>query len=78
MSLVDLLANFGGTMSLFLGISIFSFLELVEVLIEISFLVKFKIINLKKYDFKNSKNQEKWKSLVKGVYSIGTLFGQGS
>jgi hypothetical protein len=35
MNVVDLLANIGGTMSLFLGISVLSFCELVELLIEI-------------------------------------------
>jgi hypothetical protein len=35
MNLVDLLANIGGTLSLFLGISILSLCELVELLIEI-------------------------------------------
>ena len=34
-NVVDLLANIGGTMSLFLGISVLSFCELVELLIEI-------------------------------------------
>ena len=37
MDLVSLLSNIGGTLSLFLGISVFSFYELVEVLIEIYF-----------------------------------------
>jgi hypothetical protein len=35
MNIVDLLANIGGTLSLFLGISILSLCELVELLIEI-------------------------------------------
>ena len=40
MTLVDLLANIGGNLSLFLGVSVFSLCELVEVFIEIYFLKK--------------------------------------
>ena len=40
MDFVSLLASIGGTLSLFLGVSAFSFCEVAEVMIEIYFLVK--------------------------------------
>ena len=40
MNVVDLLANVGGNLSLFLGVSIFTLLEIFEVLLEIYFLKK--------------------------------------
>ena len=38
MDVISLLANIGGNLSLFLGVSVFSFFEIVEVLIEIYFI----------------------------------------
>ena len=40
MDFVSLLASIGGNLSLFLGVSAFSFCEVAEVMIEIYFLVK--------------------------------------
>ena len=40
MNIVSLLASIGGNLSLFLGVSVFSLCEIIEVLIEIYFIVK--------------------------------------
>lgn len=39
MQIVDLISNFGGLLGLFVGISFLSFGELVQILIEIFFIV---------------------------------------
>ena len=40
MNIVSLLASMGGNLSLFLGVSVFTLAEIVEVVIEIYFIVK--------------------------------------
>lgn len=57
LEIVDLLSNIGGTLSLFLGISLLSFCELVEVIIEIIFILRPKRVTC--FQQKTSNNRTK-------------------
>ena len=48
LTIIDMIANVGGTLGLFIGISLLSFLEMIEIIIKIgSILVKNKVKKIK-------------------------------
>ncbi|CAF0973970.1 unnamed protein product [Brachionus calyciflorus] len=59
MDLVDLISNIGGILGLFIGISILSFAELIEIFIEILFVIFSNENMVKKIDVKSQSDQNK-------------------
>lgn len=57
LELKDLIPNVGGTLGLFLGIGVLSFVEIIEILIEILYSCMSKIKPVKKIDPKESKKK---------------------
>ena len=70
MDIVSLLASIGGNLSLFLGVSVFSLSEVIEILIEICLLLREKIRSKKVVNFSNVKGKGKKQFVTKSIHSI--------